>query len=146
MLSYCNSNNYDRVKHYIDIGEDINKSDVVGWTSLHIASHEGYIDIIKLLLENNCNMNLKTVGNKTALYISLYRGQDMITNILINKGANCYLSDDQLPYIPRNKLVLLNRIYNFRSTLYKLTGIYPYKNNLIYNTTIIKLLYIRLFL
>lgn len=50
-----------------DLSVDINKQDVIGWTPLHWAVHQKNLKIVKILLNNGANINLKNKDGSTPL-------------------------------------------------------------------------------
>ena len=57
----CKSGDIKKVRELIKKGVNVNeKSDFIQDTALLIASHKGYFDIVKLLIENGADVNLNT--------------------------------------------------------------------------------------
>lgn len=62
------SNDLDQVIELLaDKKTNINEIDICGRTSLMVASFNGYINIVNLLLEKGANINIKDKQNRTAL-------------------------------------------------------------------------------
>jgi ankyrin repeat protein len=68
---------------------DINQqSQTMKNTPLHIASSNGDIEIVKLLIENGADVNKQNKDGTTALYIASQRGDIEIVKLLIQNGAD----------------------------------------------------------
>ncbi|XP_030641535.1 E3 ubiquitin-protein ligase MIB2 isoform X2 [Chanos chanos] len=59
-----------------------------GKTALQVASHQGHMDVVKVLLQANSSIELKDEDGDTALHYTAFGNQADITRLLINKGAN----------------------------------------------------------
>jgi hypothetical protein len=62
-----------------------------GFTALHVASLEGMTDLVKLLLKNNANINIKNADNNIPLdlvYIYNRKDKDEIKGFLLEKMRN----------------------------------------------------------
>jgi ankyrin repeat protein len=70
-------------------------------TSLCIASTEGYIEIVKLLLEHGADVNLSNNNKDSPLHCASYNGHIEIVKLLLNYNANIYAMDDW-NYTPEN--------------------------------------------
>ena len=53
--------------------EWVDKADKNGWTSLHLAARAGFSDVVRLLLNFNCNVDAQTSSGDTALGITVQR-------------------------------------------------------------------------
>jgi uncharacterized protein len=62
-----------------------------GLSPLLIASLKGHIEIVRLLLENNADVDIKTDLGATALMIAAANGHTEIVRLLLEKGANASL-------------------------------------------------------
>lgn len=67
--------------------KDINKQDDSGWSLLHFASWRGYINVVKMLLDQGANVNLTILDGSTALILASFNNRLEISKILLNKGA-----------------------------------------------------------
>ncbi|KAM8927100.1 E3 ubiquitin-protein ligase MIB2 isoform 2-T2 [Pelodytes ibericus] len=59
-----------------------------GRTALHVASFLGYIEVLKVLLQANANIDLKDDEGDCALHYAAYGNQAAVTRVLLAKGAN----------------------------------------------------------
>lgn len=72
-----------KMKHFIEMGEDVNASDISGSTSLHYAVMAKNTAAVKLLLENNANPNIKHKNTgETALHWAVRSGNIEIVKLL----------------------------------------------------------------
>ena len=92
-------NGHTILKNYISTNQDeINKKNAEGWTALHIAARNSNIygsEIVKLLLENNADVNLTDKIGFTALMLAAkYSNTESsleTVKLLLEKGANINL-------------------------------------------------------
>jgi len=54
---------------------------------LHRAAQNGYKDIVKLLLDNDANINSKTSNKMTPIVLAAYNGHEDLIRFLIDRGA-----------------------------------------------------------
>lgn len=60
-----------------------------GLTPLHLAASNGYVDIVKLLLEADFNVNVVTAGSlETPLHLAAKAGHEEIVRCLLHHGAD----------------------------------------------------------
>ncbi|CAF0788949.1 unnamed protein product [Didymodactylos carnosus] len=57
-------------------------------SSLMVSSHQGHLDVVKLLLTYRCNLELKDSDGDTALHYSCFGNQSDCMDLLISKGAD----------------------------------------------------------
>ncbi|CAH2319960.1 E3 ubiquitin- ligase MIB2 isoform X2 [Pelobates cultripes] len=62
-----------------------------GKTALQVASHLGYIEVVKILLQANANIDLKDDEGDTALHYAAYGNQAAVIRVLLAKGADTEL-------------------------------------------------------
>ena len=95
LFLYAAENNADKVLKYIAEGIDINNTidesdDSIGSNALLLASQFHHKEIIKILLENNADVNFKNYLNKTALeYVANNDNNFDIAAEFINRGGRC---------------------------------------------------------
>ena len=65
-------------------GVDIDAQDSDGWTSLHIASANGHINVIKILLGKGANRTLRTRDDYEAVHLAAIGGHESATSLLLN--------------------------------------------------------------
>ena len=85
------------VKKLIEYGAIVDAKGENELTPLHSAVQKGYLDICKLLLSYNANINgVQSNGSgDTPLHESAGRGHSDITNLLISKGGNIHARDSR---------------------------------------------------
>ena len=76
----------DKAKMLIANGANVNEVDERGWSALFQASGKGYIDVVKLLLKYNADINLNGYG-WTALFTAAAEGHIDIVKLLLENGA-----------------------------------------------------------
>ena len=57
-------------------------------TSLHYATEKGYIEVVKLLLQNGADVNAFNLKSKTPLHLAAERGFLEVTKLLLQNGAD----------------------------------------------------------
>jgi hypothetical protein len=68
------TNDYETLQRYISIStQHMDRQDKHGWTALHYATRSGHIKIVQLLLENGCDVSIRTENGQTALEMALER-------------------------------------------------------------------------
>lgn len=66
---------------------DVNSADFDDRTALHVASCEGHVEVVKLLLRRGANVNARDRWGSTPIADAKYYGNTKICNILKAKGA-----------------------------------------------------------
>ncbi|MBN8828096.1 MAG: ankyrin repeat domain-containing protein [Sphingobacteriia bacterium] len=93
----CEKGNYSGVKFFIEQGLDVNAKDINGFTPLHYAlNYNNYsldfssqrFDIVKLLIQNNANVNDVTNDGDYPLELAVSTGNLELVKFLREKGAN----------------------------------------------------------
>lgn len=89
----CMRGHTKAVKLLLKNGADVTATDQEGWTALHHAADEGYLEVVRCLVEHvkECEMNFdqKTIQpGGTALHIAAERGFAGIVDELMRNGAS----------------------------------------------------------
>lgn len=86
----------DIIEQIIDNGKMeslINRPTFRGRTALQTAAHHGHIQVCKLLLKNNANLNHRDDHKFTALIYASNQGHFDVVKWLVENGANVHLKD-----------------------------------------------------
>ena len=120
---------FDLAKQFMQTRVDVNyqyplsRDYADGMTPLLYASKWNNFEMIKLLVENGANINVKAADGNTALTIARTNGYNEIYNYLIERGAvetgSNIVSPSQNAGIVG---VLDNRAINFQTGTYRLSG------------------------
>jgi hypothetical protein len=71
------------------------KDDYSGWTPLHWATYNGHIEIARLLLQNEADVNAKDKDGRTPLHRTAWYGQiDILFHLLVENGADLEAQDN----------------------------------------------------
>lgn len=82
---------YDLVKKLLDngAGEGINMKDRCGWTALMLAAYSGSsVDVVRLLLSHNADINHFNNYSRSALYMAANNGHGEVVKLLLENKAN----------------------------------------------------------
>lgn len=63
---------------------------VEGTSALWVASQQGHIEVVKLLVKHNVDVNLCTPDGRSPLYVAAYRGHSEVCRVLLAAGADAY--------------------------------------------------------
>ena len=79
---------------------DMNYQDENGFTALHYSCDEGNLKIVEILLNANCDPNIKNNEKETPLHLASKHGYFDISKLLIENGAiiNSYNSEKNTPF------------------------------------------------
>ena len=111
LLGAVRTGDFERVKHLIHNGADINASDKDGNTALHWASTMGNTKIINLLISYFADINAQNKDGYTALHCVFQGGHIEVMKLLIHNGAD------------------LNAVCNDGYSVLHLAAIYPHTKN-----------------
>ncbi|NWK57712.1 ankyrin repeat domain-containing protein [Verrucomicrobiaceae bacterium N1E253] len=78
------------IQFLIDREVDLNAQDVEGWTPLHFAVRSRNLEVVKLMINYNLDIELKNNGGDTALAMA-FKGLPInleIIKLLLSKGAS----------------------------------------------------------
>lgn len=67
---------------------DVNQSDNEGRTPLHVASWQGHLDMVKLLIEHGADVNAMDLDYRTPLHSCAWQGNDKVMEVLLFYGAS----------------------------------------------------------
>ena len=91
LIEVCNQNNIPLsiVKSLVSKGADVTQQSGGGWSALLFACNcRNNFEVIKYLVENGADVNIKSTSGNTPLY-RVFRNQDTeLFKYLIDKGAN----------------------------------------------------------
>jgi hypothetical protein len=83
----------DHVRRHIQCGLYLNKCiEGEGGYPLHYASHS-YVDIMKLLIENGADVNVRDENGKTPLHIAAFVGYEPGVRLLLKHGPDVNARD-----------------------------------------------------
>ena len=85
LIQLAENNDYTGIVYAVQSSDtiNINMTDIAGFTALHVASWNGYIDIARYLLDKGANPNIVSKAGNTPLSFATPN----IKNLLINYGA-----------------------------------------------------------
>nr|XP_055187923.1 ankyrin repeat domain-containing protein 26-like [Nyctereutes procyonoides] len=74
---------------------NINAVDYAKRSALHLACANGHVDIVKLLIDRKCQLNLRDGENTTALMKAVQSQEEACVDILLKHGANPDVKDNK---------------------------------------------------
>ena len=124
MSLLCNAANrrYRKmVELLLDNDVNVNAETALGASALHYAVDQGEIEIVKMLLQRNCNMDnyslYRDVYNPHNVFqIALEEGEDEIIKLLCEAGCpipEYYVRPDRLPRAVKDNEELIDWLYKF---------------------------------
>ncbi|CAG8951584.1 hypothetical protein HYFRA_00007500 [Hymenoscyphus fraxineus] len=76
------------IQRYTERPQDLNEPDHALNTPLHVASINGYTDVVKFLLEQNCTVDVTNDQKDTPLHDAIENGHVEVVRLLLDAGAN----------------------------------------------------------
>ena len=95
LIKYCLDGDLQKVIYYVSKGYNLNKVDDSKTTPLMHASSRGFIEIVKVLVENGAKLNLQNIHGYTALIRACINKFPEVIKYLIEKGANVNICDKE---------------------------------------------------
>lgn len=78
----------EAIERRIGAGEDVDFRRLIGWTALHHAALRGHANVVKVLIEADANVDLRTNDEyRTALHYAAMEGHREIVTMLLEAGA-----------------------------------------------------------
>jgi ankyrin repeat protein len=77
----------------LDHGSNIEITDHMNRTALHLAAVFGHETIVRLLLDRGCNSEASDTTNRTALHLAAENGHETIVQLLLERGCFIEASD-----------------------------------------------------
>lgn len=74
-------------KGWLELGMNPNLVNETGWTPLHIASHNGQVDMVQLLLKHGAEVNSINQNGDTSLLLAVIRQHKDVAIVLLSRGA-----------------------------------------------------------
>eukprot|EP00389_Voromonas_pontica_P004156 GDKH01006177.1.p1 GENE.GDKH01006177.1~~GDKH01006177.1.p1 ORF type:complete len:168 (-),score=38.03 GDKH01006177.1:104-607(-) len=87
MLLCARYGEVDDLKEYISKGADVDFTDKSGNTALHMASANGHVDVVRVLLEHGAK-SLKNKTGNTPLHWATQNKQQPVVEVLLNLGKD----------------------------------------------------------
>jgi len=139
LIHAIETRNDSKAELLIRMGADVNKTAFNGFSALTQASYYGRVKIVKLLLEQNCDIDYHRCGGTALQYTVFSRAHKEripLAKILIKAGADPYLENKHeytyITYIKKNfngeDYDTMIRFIEKYDTLYKKTIRYIKKN------------------
>lgn len=88
---------------------DCGFQDIRRFTPLMMAALNGHVDVVRLLIEWKCNVNMAAYNRRTALHLAAERGKQECCELLLDAGA-CIDSQDALGASPLHAAVMKGQL------------------------------------
>jgi ankyrin repeat protein len=99
------------IKSIIEKGEDINaEQNRNKRTLLHLAAKKGYAKAVKLLLDNNADINARDVMDATPLELAMLEDKIEIVHILITYGADLNAKSRSILSTPLHNAAMFGKV------------------------------------
>jgi len=92
-LEAAKNGDYQLVKKLLKTGVNLNVTDAIGWTALHMASFGGHTEIANFLIEKGIMVDAKDLDAWTALLVASANNHTNVVSLLIEKGADVNVKD-----------------------------------------------------
>jgi len=90
----CNNNDLEAARaRFAERPEDLNMADNAGNTPLQIAALEGFVEIVKFLLENGADVDTRNIDHETPLIDAVENGHVEVIKLLLDYEANPRLAN-----------------------------------------------------
>ncbi|KAJ8652445.1 hypothetical protein O0I10_011912 [Lichtheimia ornata] len=103
----CALGNIKAAQHFANSGVNLNSQNKMnGWCALHWASHRGHVNVVRLLLSNGADPNVKTHKDQTALDLARDKHPEIVSLLepVTSTGGddtNQAKPEPALPIVPR---------------------------------------------
>jgi ankyrin repeat protein len=92
----CNNEDLEKVKQCLrERPDDLNEPDNAGNTPLQIASLEGFVSIVRFLLESEAEVDTRNIDKETPLIDAVENGHLEVVRLLLEHGANPRLANSR---------------------------------------------------
>nr|XP_039270812.1 oxysterol-binding protein-related protein 1-like isoform X1 [Styela clava] len=66
-----------------------------GWTSLHLASYFGHLDVVNYLLSSNANPDVRNFTGDTPLHKAAFTSREDVVHKILKYNANLFIKNDE---------------------------------------------------
>ena len=91
-LAVCQGN-LERVKSFVEEGNDVNTKDELGWSPLYWAASMGREEVAEFLIGKGADIDVEISNNRTLLHQAARSGAAKLVELLISKGADSNARD-----------------------------------------------------
>ena len=76
------------MRHFLQLGIDLDFCDHLGLTALHHAALSGYEDVVQDLIDKGADVNAQSLHFGTPLHLACLKSRTLLVNLLLNSRAN----------------------------------------------------------
>jgi len=88
LLVAAEEGNSERIVELLDAGANIEATNILGWTALHIAASKGHEICVEMLLSHGANIETTNDYGNTALHFAAFNGHIACVEMLLSHGAS----------------------------------------------------------
>ncbi|KAJ8611785.1 hypothetical protein CTAYLR_007731 [Chrysophaeum taylorii] len=77
-----------KVRWTLARGANVNDTDALGRSQLHIASSEGYAEVARALLDRGADVDLSDSGGRSPLFVAIYHDHVAVARLLLERDAD----------------------------------------------------------
>jgi len=88
LLVAAEEGNSERIVELLDAGANIEATNILGWTALHIAASKGHEICVEMLLSHGASIEATNNNGDTALHLAAFKGHEICVELLLSYGAN----------------------------------------------------------
>lgn len=92
LFEICKNGELQKLKECVN--NDYTICDIEGRSLLHWACDRGHYDVVRYLIENNCNVNAQDMDQLTPLHYASLCGYKNIVEILLENGGDVSIEDE----------------------------------------------------
>ena len=108
-LAYAVKNNDREYLSGIIKSINVNQTDEAGTPILLLAAERGFVDVVKLLIENGADINVMNAVGHTAINRAVFFGKNEVIDLLLAKNADVNKTDSRFALTPLMAAARKNR-------------------------------------
>ncbi|MDX1571073.1 MAG: ankyrin repeat domain-containing protein, partial [Xanthomonadales bacterium] len=70
----------------IEVGAEVDRQDLTGWSALHAAAGNGFRDAAELLLDSGANRRLRDINGLSPVDLAMDNAHDDLVDLFVSHG------------------------------------------------------------